>query len=593
MSFELDQEQELAVARLDRATAGRLWSLARPVAGRLALIVLMEIVLTVSIVVRPWFLRQVIDHAQERAGDVIWIASLMCGLGITWLLRFGGGGVTQWLAGTIALRVLGDLRARLHNHVLQLSVSYFDRTRVGRIVARIDRDVEALEPALVNLAPALLGTLLRCLAAGYLIWHIDSNLLFYLCPLLPLLLLAMVLFKRIGATVWGRVAECKSRVTAHLCETITGVRVIQQCAAENTNSNRYIKLLSDLDGSAIKASWAWGWFAPFTFALNIFGICALLVAGGRHLALGELSLGQISQCIFYVFLFLGPLQELGDLYERLATAVAAAQRVFLLLDTQAQIIDRPGVRDLSAVQGTVTFESVRFSYHPNREILHGIDLKICAGETVALVGPTGHGKSTLMQLLCRFYDPDSGKVSIDGYDLRDVSMRSLRQQISVVLQDNVLFSGTIRDNLRCAKPDSSDLELNQAVIALGADEILLRLPQGLETLVGPAGTALSLGQRQMVCLVRAFLADPKVLVLDEATSAIDLHSEGRIQRALKRLCYGRTAIIVAHRLATIRHANRIVVIREGQIAEQGHHEELMKLGKIYAELYQAAVEAAR
>ena len=592
MSAELDQEQELASARLDRATARRLGALAKPVARWLCLLALIHVILATSIVIRPWFLSQVIDHGRERAGDSMWIASLMLGLGATWLVRFGGGGFAQWLAGAIALRVLGDLRACLHDHVLNLSVSYFDRTRAGRIVARIDRDVESLEPALVNLVPELLGTLLRCIAAGVIIYCIDPTLLIYLFPLLPMLLVSMVLFKRLGSAMWGRVAEFKSRVTAHLCETITGVRVIQQCAAEKTNSDRYVKLLKDLDGSAMAASWAWGWFAPFTFALNIFGICALIVVGGQHLAEGQLTLGQIAQCIFYVFLFLGPLQELGELYERSATAAAAAQRVFLLLDTKAQVVDQQGARPLPWVQGSVDFHAVRFSYVAGREVLHGIDLHIQAGETVALVGPTGHGKSTLVQLLCRFYDPDSGCVSIDGHDLRSVSMDSLRRQVSVVLQDNVLFSGSIRDNLRLAKPEASEAELDEAVVALGADEILLRLPQGLNTSVGPAGSGISLGQRQLVCLVRAFLANPRVLVLDEATSSIDLHTEGRLQRALRRLCKGRTSIIVAHRLATIRHAHRIVVIQDGKIAEQGNHEQLIVAGGVYAGLYKAATEAA-
>jgi ATP-binding cassette, subfamily B, bacterial len=592
MSRELDQEEELAATRLDRATAKRLWSLAQPVLGSLVLLALLQVVLTASIVIRPWFLRQVIDHAHDRIGDIVWLSSLILGLAATWVLRFGGGGVAQWLAGHIALKVLGDLRGRLHNHVLNLSVGYFDKTRVGRIVARIDRDVEALEPAIVNLAPELLGAMLRCFAAGGIIYCIDARLLLYLVPLLPLLLLAMVSFKRIGASMWGRVAECKSRVTAHLCETITGVRVIQQCAAEQSHGERYAKLLSELDLSAVRASWAWGWFAPFTFALNILGICALIIAGGEHLAQGQLSLGQMAQCIFYVFLFLGPLQELGELYERLATAAAAAQRVFLLLDTQAQVKDSLQAITLPPVRGEVEFKAVHFSYIPDREVLHNINLKIAAGETVALVGPTGHGKSTMVQLLCRFYDPNSGQVLIDGHDCSTVTMDSLRQQVSVVLQDNVLFSGTIRDNLRCAKPHATDLELDEAVKTLGADEILLRLPKGLDTSVGPAGTGLSLGQRQLVCLARAFLANPRVLVLDEATSAIDLHTEGRLQRALKKLCQGRTAIVVAHRLATIRHADRIVVIRDGKVVEEGQHEVLIRAGGPYANLYQAAAKAA-
>jgi len=287
------------------------------------------------------------------------------------------------------------------------------------------------------------------------------------------------------------------------------------------------------------------------------------------------------------------LQELGDLYEKIATATAAAQRIFLLLDTPIEIGNAPGARELTGATGAVAFEDLSFSY--NRDdpfVISHLNLAIPAGQVLAIVGPTGHGKSTLVQLLTRFYEPTGGRITLDGVDIRTITQESLRRQVAVVLQDNILFSGSIFENLRLARPEASDAQLTSAIRDLGADEILSRLPRGYQTLVGPSGLNLSHGQRQLVCLVRAYLADPRVLVLDEATSSVDVHTEQRLQKALRRLCVGRTAIIIAHRLATIRDADRIVVIRHGALIEDGTHQQLMAQAGTYASLYQAYARAA-
>jgi ABC-type multidrug transport system fused ATPase/permease subunit len=330
-----------------------------------------------------------------------------------------------------------------------------------------------------------------------------------------------------------------------------------------------------------------GWFAPFTGLLTTAGLALTLVIGGRGIALGTLTLGEFTQSLFYVFLFLAPLQEFSDLFERFANGSACAQRIFLLLDTEPKIRDLPGAIELPRLKGEIHFRDVGFGYHPARPVIHGLDLRVAPGEVLAIVGPTGHGKSTLVQLLTRFYDVDSGAVLLDGHDIRNVSEASLRRQVGVVLQDNVLFGGTVLDNLRLAKPGASDAELVDAASELGADEVLRLLPHGYLTAVGPLGANLSQGQRQLVCLVRAYLADPVVLVLDEATSAVDISTERRIQGALRRLCHDRTALIIAHRLATIRDADRIAVIRDGAIVELGSHHRLISLRGPYANLYRA------
>ncbi len=594
MSQDLEHEEEQARAKLDRALTGRLFALLRPVRGQVALLILLEAVLVSSIFLRPWFLRETIDHGlvAQRGGyalDVKLVALMALGLFAVWIVRFAVGGVNQWLSGRLALRVLGDLRVRVFTHVQSLSMRYFDRSRAGRIITRCDRDVDALEPAVIQAPPELLSTSFRCVGAGLLLWWMDPRLFWMLTPLVPLLLLAILGFQRFGIRAWGHVAEAKSKVTAHLCETINGVKVIQQCAREDGNRDFFRGLIGNLDTMAIRGSFSWGWFQPYTGLLFMLGVVVLVVEGGRAVSIGELSVGQLAQCVFYVFLFLGPLQELGDLFEKVATASASAQRVFLLLDTPPEISDAPDALSLTQCRGEVLFDHVTFAYVAGTPVIHDLTLAVRPGETLAIVGPTGHGKSTLVQLLTRFYEipTTGGAVRLDGHDVRSLTQASLRRHVAVVLQDNLLFSGTLLDNLRLAKPAATDEELSAAVRELGADEVLDRLPQGLCTQAGPAGANLSQGQRQLVCLVRAYLADPAVLVLDEATSAVDLHTEQRIQRALRRLCAGRTAIVIAHRLATIREADRIAVIRDGRLVQLGSHDDLLAQPGDYATVVRA------
>jgi ATP-binding cassette, subfamily B, bacterial len=590
---DLALEEELARVRLDRRMLGRMGSLLRPVRGRLALLVALELVLVTSIFFRPWFIGRAIDGSlspvrEGKPVDHALLAMLCAGLLLTWLARFGLSAFYQWQAGIVAVRILRDLRERVFAHVQALSMRYFDQTRAGRIISRADRDVDSLWGVLVHAPIEFLSMTTRCVGAAVLLWYMDRGMFWALLPLSPALAVAVMLFQRAGIRVWARVAEAKSRVTAHLCETIAGTRVLQQLVREHDNRARYQGLLRTLDQASIRGSWAWGWFQPFSVVLFTVGLAITVVAGGDAVSAGRLTIGELSQCVFYVFMFLAPLQELGDLFEKLASSSASAQRIFLLLDTPAEIVDAAEPVQLGAVRGDVDFDRVRFAYGSGgADVIDELSLHIPAGQRLAIVGPTGHGKSTLVQLLCRFYDVREGRVTLDGHDVRTLTQEDLRRHVGVVLQDNILFSGTILDNLRLARPDASDEELQRAIAELGADEVLMRLPKGYATEVGPAGANLSHGQRQLVCLVRAYLANPAVLVLDEATSAVDIHTERRIQRALRRLAHGRTAIIIAHRLATIRDADRIVVIRDGRLRESGSHVELMAADGMYAGLYRS------
>ncbi|NVZ84540.1 ABC transporter ATP-binding protein [Pseudomonas yamanorum] len=597
---DIEIEEMLAKKALDRSMFKRLLPLLRPIRRSIVAVIGIELLLVFTVFLRPWFVRELLDRGLIQQADhwllderlVLWLG---LGLAASWLVRFLLAGVSQFVAGSAAIRVLNALRVQVFAHVQGLSVSYFDQTRAGRIISRVDRDVDALEPLVIQGPPELLGAVLRCGLASVMLWRIDPRFFLSLAATVPLLVLATWSFKRISQRNWARVAENRSRFTAHLVESVSGARMLQQCAQEAPNLRRYRGLLDDFNHALIRGSLRSGWFAPFTALLSSAGIALLLLVGGYGLAAGEVSVGQMAESLFYVFLFLGPLQELSDLFERYATGSASAQRIFLLLDTQAQITDSVAPRHLGRARGEVRFEKVDFSYVPSAQapVIDGLDLHIPAGEVLAIVGPSGHGKSTLVQLLTRFYEVQSGAVRLDGIDVRELGQHALRRNVGVVLQDNVLFSGSILDNLRLAAPLADDATLIAAARELGADEVLERLPHQYHTEVGPLGAHLSHGQRQLVCLVRAYLADPAVLVLDEATSAVDIHTERRIQRALRRLCLGRTAIIIAHRLATIRDADRIAVVRHGRVVELGAHDALIERGGAYAALYQTYLRGAQ
>lgn len=483
--------------------------------------------------------------------------------------------------------VIFDLRKHLFTHVQGLSHRFFESRSAGSILVRIMNDINSLQELFTNGVINLLMDMILLIGIFVILFTLSPELTLAVMVILPIMFFISTSLRRNIRRSWQTVRLKQSKLNSHLNESIQGIRVTQSFTQERENMSFFDGINTETFESWREASQKNAMFRPLVELTNALGTAVLIWFGTYLIQGNDLSIGVFVSFAFYLGMFWEPISRLGMVYNQLLMGMASSERIFEFLDEQPIVSEKSNAVDLQDIKGNIDFENVVFSYDENRIALKGINLSIKAGETVALVGHTGSGKTTIASLISRFYDPVSGAVKIDGHNLTDVSLHSIRQQISVVLQDTFIFSGTIMENIRFGRPDASEEDVITAAEAVGADAFIQKLSKGYDTEVEERGNVLSVGERQLLSFARALLADPKILILDEATASIDTETEMKIQTALKTLLNGRTAIMIAHRLSTIREADKIFVLDQGQIIESGNHDELMQAKGHYYQLVKA------
>jgi len=570
-----------------RRTRRRLATLARltaPYKTRTILSVFALLAATATALAPPFLSKYALDYGIQRhdLAALTWIVAIFLAAG---LANWGMSYLQTYLTGWVGERILADLRNKLFGHLQRLSLGYFERNRAGVIISRLTNDVEALDQLVTDGVTSLVQNTLTLVGTAILLFVLDWELALATLAVIPFMFVATAIFRVRSTRAYRAVRERLGLVTATLAEDIAGMRMVQAFTREQQNIENFRAVADRYRESNMQTVVLNGWYFPFVDLLSSVALAVVLGYGGHLYFQGSVSLGTLFAFMLYVQNFFDPVQQLSQLYNTFLAATAALDKIMDVLDEDPTVVDSAGAVALPQVQGPVRFEDVRFSYGTGPEVLHGLDLDVPPGTTVALVGHTGAGKSTIAKLLARFYDPTSGRITIDGYDLREVTQSSLRRQLGIVPQEGFLFAGTVTENIAFGRPDAAPEDVVRAAQAVGAHEFIMRLEDGYETQLQERGSRLSLGQRQLVALARALLADPRILILDEATSSVDIGTERKIEQALRLLLAGRTAFIIAHRLSTIRDADLIVVLEYGQIVEQGSHDELMERRGLYTSLY--------
>jgi ABC-type multidrug transport system fused ATPase/permease subunit len=570
-----------------RRTRRRLATLARlaaPYKTRTILSIFSLLAATATALAPPFLSKYAVDDGirQHDLQKLWWIvgAFLLAGLA-NWGLSY----LQTYLTGWVGERILADLRNTLFGHLQRLSLGFFERNRAGVIISRLTNDVEALDQLVTDGVTSLVQNTLTLVGTAILLFVLDWRLALATLAVIPFMSIATVIFRVRSTRAYRAVRERLGLVTATLAEDIAGMRMVQAFTREQKNSENFRTVAERYRDANMETVVLNGLYFPFVDLLSSIALAVVLGYGGHLYFNGSLTIGTLFAFMLYVQNFFDPVQQLSQLYNTFLSATAALDKIMDVLDEEPQVVDKTASAPLPEVQGRVRFEDVRFTYGTGPEVLHGLNLDVPPGTTVALVGHTGAGKSTIAKLLARFYDPTSGRITIDGHDLRDITQESLRRQLGIVPQEGFLFAGTVTENIAFGRPDATGDDVVRAAQAVGAHDFIMRLEDGYETQLQERGSRLSLGQRQLIALARALLADPRILILDEATSSVDIGTERKIEQALRLLLAGRTAFIIAHRLSTIRDADLIVVLEYGQIVEQGSHDELMERRGLYTSLY--------
>ena len=568
-----------------------LGSLLRPYRGRVAVMLLALVAATLAALAPPPLAKLAIDDGIVP-GDLATLNWVVVGFLVSALVYWGASYAQTYLVGWIGQRMLQDLRLRIFAHLQTLSVGFYSRRQAGVLISRLTNDVQALDQLVTDGVVTLFGSSLTLVGTIVILVVLDAELALLTFLVFPVLAVSSVVFRIVSADAYRQTREKVAAISAYLQETLSGIRVVRAFAQEPRHRARFSELNDENRAANMKTVYLNGAYFPGVELLSAIATAGILLYGGYQAIDGDVTIGVLVAFVAALNNFFDPIQSLSQLYTTYQAGMAALDKIFELLDEEPDLVDRPDAEVLERLRGEVEFDDVWFSYGGEQYALSGVTLHVPPGQTVALVGATGAGKSTFAKLVARFYDPTRGRVLVDGHDLRCVDTHSLRSQLGIVPQEAFLFSGTVHENIAFGRTDATREDVEDAARAVGLHDFVAALPAAYDTQIGERGVQLSAGQRQLVSFARALVADPRILVLDEATSNVDIHTENRIEDGMRRLLAGRTAIVIAHRLSTIQRAGRIVVLDGGRVIEQGTHEELLDAQGAYWRLYRDWAEQA-